>query len=387
MLHTLTLEMSVSPLARIYKLKVVIVAILVACGGFGTMFLAYWLEEKQLTPHFLIAMLDGLADAFLVAGLLGIAIDFWTQRDKEARDDARVRRLLADSAPDFTDAVVRGFASSPDDLKRVATPGLLDDLATNALGLRLGDPGFAREIYSDLRDMVVSASERWYDVDVRIRLSSIDESSTAGVPRFVVTVTWEYSVIPSSPVQRFACTSDRDEFHELVSDIPSTSTWYMTPRPGFDASSRDAFELLQFSVDGEEKKIRRSARKTGQTYFVAIGDDAVRDGRMVRIRHVYRTITPRSGHRLYVAIAQPTKGLSLTMDYTDTDIAHMSVTDLVSAAQRPHISRLPEQTAAREISLDVPGWLLPKAEVTFVWTLASEVSSADAGSASAAIAA
>ncbi|PPF20838.1 hypothetical protein C5B95_07170 [Rathayibacter sp. AY1A7] len=269
----------------------------------------------------------------------------------------------------------------------MATPALLDDLATNALGLRLGDAAFAREIYADLRNTVVRAPERWHDVDVRIRLSSTGEGNTFGVPRFVVTVTWEYSVIPSSPVQRFACTSDRDEFHELVSDIPSTSTWFMTPRPGFDASSRDAFELLQLTVDGEEKRIRRSARKTGQTYSVAIGDDAVRDGRMVRIRHVYRTITPRSGHRLYVAIAQPTKGLSLTLDYTDTDIAHMSVTDLVSAAQRPHVSRLPEQTAAREISLDVPGWLLPKAEVTFVWTLASEVSSADAGSAFAARAA
>ncbi|ROQ54835.1 hypothetical protein EDF36_3305 [Rathayibacter sp. PhB152] len=362
-------------------------AIGVTSAGIGLLLIVNWFEGSDSVPRVVSVILSGLADAFLVAGLIGVAVDFLTKRDRDARDDSRVRRLLSDSAPAFTDAVVRGFASSPDDLRRVATPALLDELATNALGLRLGDSAFAREIYADLRDTVVRARERWHDVDVRIRLSSFEDEGAGGVPRFAVTVTWEYSVIPSSPVQRFACTSDRDEFHELVSDIPSTSTWFMTPRPGFNASSRDAFELLQFSVDGEEKKIRRSARKTGQTYSVGIGDDAVRDGRMVRIRHVYRTITPRSGHRLYVAIAQPTKGLSLTMDYTDTDIAHLSVTDLVSAAQRPHISRLPEQTAAREISLDVPGWLLPKAEVTFVWALASEVSSVDAGSASAARAA
>ncbi|WP_230671723.1 hypothetical protein [Rathayibacter sp. Leaf248] len=379
--------MHINLLAMVYKLKVVIAGVLLASVGVCLMAFSSWLDSDTIAPTIIVVVLEGVADAVFVTGLIGLAIDFWTQRDKDARDDARVRRLLADSAPDFTDAVVRGFASTPEDLGRVATPALLDDLATNALGLRLGDPAFAREIYADLRDTVVRAPERWRDVDVRIRLSSIEEGNTTEVPRFAVTVTWEYSVVPSSPAQRFACTSDRDEFHELVSDIPSTSTWFMTPRPGFDASSRDAFELLQFSVDGEDKKIRRSARKTGQTYSVGIGDDVVRDCRMVRIRHVYRTITPRSGHRLYVAIAQPTKGLSLTMDYTDTDIAHMSVTDLVSAAQRPHISRLPEQTAAREISLDVPGWLLPQAEVTFVWTLASEVSSADAGSASAARAA
>lgn len=59
-----------------------------------------------------------------------------------------------------------------------------------------------------------------------------------------VTVTWEYTTIPSSPTRRFACTSDREEFHELVSDVPSTSTWFMTPHPGFDAADKDSFELL-----------------------------------------------------------------------------------------------------------------------------------------------
>lgn len=60
------------------------------------------------------------------------------------------------------------------------------------------------------------------------------------------------------------------------------------------------------------------------------------------------------------------------MDYTDTDISRMSVTDLISSAKRAFLSRLPEEVTAKQISLDVPGWLLPQGEVTFVWTLASE---------------
>lgn len=171
-------------------------------------------------------------------------------------------------------------------------------------------------------------------------------------------------------MQRFACTSSREEFHDLISDIPSASTWFMTPRPGFVASERESFELLQYSVDGEERSIRRSARKAGQTYSVRVGDDIVRDRRMVRVRHTYRTITPKYGHLLMVAIAQPTKGLTLTLDYTDADeIAVIRVSDLISSAQRPRLSRLPDKAEAREISLDVPGWILPQAEVSFVWTL------------------
>lgn len=47
-----------------------------------------------------------------------------------------------------------------DDLKRVANPELLDDIASNVMSLRLGDEQFAREIYRDIRDQAIHA-ERW----------------------------------------------------------------------------------------------------------------------------------------------------------------------------------------------------------------------------------
>lgn len=362
---------------QIYRLKLVVVGLLLALSGVLISVGGDWLDTNGLASHLILSILRGLSDVFLVAGAIGIAMDLLTGRSKDEADSARTRTAVKELAPDFTDAVVRGFAAAPDDLKRVATPALLDDLATNALGLRLGDAAFAREIYTDLRDNAIRAPERWHDVDVRIRLSSIDERSTVGAPRsavpaFAVTVTWEYTVVPSHSVKKFACTSDRDEFHELVSDIPSTSTWFMTLRPGVNAGDRASFELLQFSVDGEDRKIRRTTRKSGQTYSVVIGDDIVRQQKPVRIRHVYRTIVAKDVHRIFLAIAQPTKGLSLTMDYSDADIAAMSVSDLISSSQRPRVARLPEHTTAREVSLEVPGWVLPQAQVTFVWTLADE---------------
>ncbi len=358
---------------QVLRLKTTIVALVSFGLGVALLALARTIDSNQAWAWLSFWPLGELGGILVGAGLLGIVWDYFDGRDREKREDARIRRLLKESAPDFRDAVVKGFAVENEDLKRVATPELLDDLAANALGLRLSDHRFAREIYTDLVDNVIRAPERWHDVDVRIRLSSIDERNTAGVPRFAVTVTWEYTVIPSSPVARFACTSDREEFHELLSDVPSTSTWFMTPRPGFNAADRDAYELLQYSVDGEELPIRRTARKSSQTYSVRIGDERVKEGKPVRIRHVYRTITPRSGHMLHVTVAQPAKGLTLSLDYTDTDIASMRVTDLISSARRPRLARLPNEDEAREITMDVPGWILPQAEVTYVWTLLSEL--------------
>lgn len=359
---------------KMIRLKTIIVALV--SFGIGLVFLSVSraIADEPTWSWLSFWPLGEIGGILVGAGLLGIAWEYFDGRDREHRDDARVRRLLREAAPDFRDAVVRGFAVESRDLKRVATPELLDSIAGNALGLRLGDSEFAREIYSDLVDNVVRAPERWYDVDVRIRLSSVDERSAVGAPRFAVTVTWEYTVVPNSPTARFVCTSDREEFHDLLSEVPATSTWFMTPRPGFDAAERTSFELLQYRVDGEELPIRRSARKSSQTYSVRVGEERVVNARPVRIRHVYRTITPRSGHMLHITIAQPAKGLTLSIDYTDTDITSLRVTDLVSSARRPRLARMPNEAEAREITLDVPGWVLPQAEVTFVWTLASEQS-------------
>src|SRR5262249_5748152 len=151
---------------------------------------------------------------------------------------------------------------------------LLDDIASNAMSLRLGDEQFAREIYRDIRDQAIQAAERWYDVEVRIRLSSAIERGAGGTPLFDVVVAWEYTTVPSGPVRRFACVSDRDEYNELRQDVPATSTWMMVPRPGMDASSRDCYELLEVTVDGESQGIRRTARKTGQTYTVHLDPGA-----------------------------------------------------------------------------------------------------------------
>lgn len=359
-------------LERIYRLKVTLLAIITAVFGICLMFLSDWLSIN-MSIGIPARVLNDVGASLLVAGLIGIALDYIDGKDREIREDARIRRLLVESAPAFRDAVVEGFALSSDDLARVATPELLDGIATNVLALRLGDRTFAEEIYTDIRDQAIQAPERWYDVDVSIRLSSMDESNTFGVAHFDVLVKWDYAVLPSHAVQRFACLSDRDELHELIAENPSIIPWLMTPRPGFDARSEQAFELLEYRVNGDKRPIRRSARKNGQIYTVSIGEDVVAAAEPIRISYVYRAITPRSGHRLFFEVTQPTRGLSLEFDYSNTDISHMSVTDLVSSAQRTRVSELPSEAEARSISVDLPGWLLPRAGFAFVWTLSSEI--------------
>lgn len=371
-------------LTRLYRIKVAIVACVTALSGALMLVLAKQAEHTASFDWLSDLPVFELGSTLFIIGSLVIVWDYVDGRDKERREDERIRRLLRESAPAFRDAVIEGFAVQPDDLQRVATPELLDSIATNVLSLRLGDATFASELYTQVRDQAIRAPERWADVDVSIRLSTAVERGTSGAPLFDMLISWEYSTCPAHDIRRFACVSDREEYYDLVSDLPATSTWYMPPRTGVDASARSSFELLEFAVDGEPRRIRRQTRKTGQTYTVSIapggGDGSSPASAPVRLRQVYRTVGAQDAHRLFIELPVPARNVKIAVDYTNTDIANLVVTEAVASLEKPRVTRSPDGLPGRQLSMELPGWLLPRAGFTFVWTLRSEQTKASRAS-------
>lgn len=359
---------------RLRKLKAALLAVSLTLAGILLMMLNGWIEHLKLGDwEWLHSIpLGELGGTLFGAGLLSTLFEYSFRKEQEEATVEQFRQIIHEQAPAMRDAVIEGFAIHPEDLKRVSNPDLLDDIAANVMSLRLGDEQFAREIYADIRDQAVRAAERWYDVEVRVRLSSILERSTEGTPLFDVTVEWEYTTVPSGSVRRFACVSDREEYRELLLDIPATSPWLMQNRPGVDAASRESYELLELTVDGRPQTIRRSTRKTGQTYSAQL-DAAACSGKSVRVRQVFRVVTPKWGHRLYFELPQPCRRLSLSIDYTNTDIAHLTISDTVATSRAAQITRSPAAVAGKVVSVDVPGWLLPKSGFSATWTLNAEL--------------
>lgn len=363
-----------SVLSRLRKTKAALLAVALTLAGIVLIMANGWLATLDLGSwNWLHALpLGELGGTLFGAGVLGTLFEYSFRKDQEEATVDQFRAIIKEQAPAMRDAVIEGFAIHPDDLKRVANPDLLDDIASNVMALRLGDTQFAHEIYRDIRDQAIRAAERWHDVEVRVRLSTAVERSSEGTPLFDLTVEWEYTTVPSGSTRRFACVSDRAEYNELLLDVPATSPWFMTARSGMDASSREFYELLELTVDGRPQTIRRAVRKTGQIYTVHL-DAAARTGKPVRVRQVFRTVTTKFGHRLYFELPQPARNFSLVLDYTNTDVAHMRVVDSIATSRLAQVSRTPSSATGRELSIDALGWLLPKAGFTFTWTLESEL--------------
>lgn len=366
--------------ARLQRTKAALLAVGLAFAGVLLIMANSWMSGLHLGAWAWLQSLPfvELGGILFGAGLLSTLFEYTFRRDQERATEQQFRQIIREQAPTMRDAVINGFAIHPEDLKRVANPELLDDIATNVMAIRLGDEQFARELYTDIRDQAIRSPERWYDVNVGARLSTAVERSTGGTPLFDLTVEWEYTTIPSHAVRRFACVSDREEYNELIrEDTPATAAWFMRRRDDVDPSSRENYELLEFAVDGEPQRIHRSARKNGQIYSVRLSDsDAARS---IRIRQIFRTVTPTFGHRLFFELPQPARNLSLTMDYTNTAIAEMRVSDTVATARPARVSRTPSGAPGREIQVEADGWLLPKNGFAFTWTLETELPRTDEG--------
>lgn len=360
---------------RLLKTKAALLAVSFTLIGILLIMLNAWLATLSLGNWSWLRHLplDEVGGPLLGAGLVSTILDYSYRRDQEDVAIQRTQQAIVDLSPaKLWSVLCEGLARHPAELARLTTHERLDDAAAAIMTQRLGDAQFAREIYADIRNQAIRAGERWYDVEARVRLSTAVERSTAGTPLLDVTVEWEYTTVPSGSERRFACVSDRAAYNVLRGDIPATSAWFMAPRPGMDARSQESYELLELTVDGRPQPIRRTVQATGQSYRVRL-DDVAQSGKPVRIRQIFRTSTPAWGHRLFFELPQPARNMSLAVDYTNTSIADIRVSDTVATFQPSQLVRTPEAAVGKVISLNARGWLLAKAGFAVTWTLESEL--------------
>jgi len=362
-----------SLLQRLYRTKLQFLATVCTVAGIVLLLLAGWTEQLSGWEWLWALPITDLGSALFTTGLIVIAFEYLDREDSEIRAIQRLRQVLGEQAPAMRDAVIDGFAFEPEDLTRVASPDTLDRIARNSLAIQLGDRALAEEVYADVRQQVISAKERWHDLDVSISLSPWNAGPAAGSgSMFVATVRWEYGVVPGTPVMRFACVSDLAEYRELNRDPSVTAVWYFEPIGGLDGAASDAFDLVQFMVDGHARPIRRSVRAGTQVFTVSLGKQT--DGlRPVKVSYTYRTLAQKNGHLLYVDIAKPTKGLKVELWYGDCGIRYVNMLDMIASSTQTRIARTPETVPTPSVAVGFDGWVFPRSGVAFVWVLEGEV--------------
>ncbi|GAA3894214.1 hypothetical protein GCM10023084_53820 [Streptomyces lacrimifluminis] len=362
-----------NPLDQLYKTKLQLIAVLAVVGGIALLMLAHWSATASVPGWLTWLPLSEIGSTLFGTGLLAVFFEYVDRKHGEERTDQRIREAVRKEAPAMRDAVLDSFAFNPETLKGVASDETLDRIATNALGLRLGDQKLAQEAYADLRDQIIQSPERWRDVDVSVSLTPWEVGPVSGKgSMFVATVRWEYKVRLASNTMRFACVSDLEEYRELLRDQSVASAWMFLETSGLNAANKEAFELLQLSLDGRSQKIRRTERKGAQLYTVSLGSTAV-TGEEVTIAYTYRVLVQRHGHLLYLDLPRPTKGVHVQLAYGGAGIHYVNVLDYFASPNASRIEQSPEAASVKTIDVSFDGQIFPRAGIAFVWVLDEEL--------------
>ena len=360
--------------ARLRKTKAAFLATALTLAGILLIVLNGWLSGLNLGDwSWLHALpLGELGGTLFGAGLLGTLFEYSFRKDQEAATTRQFRQIIHDEAPAMRDAVIEGFRFNTDDLERIATPKLLDELAVNSLGMRFGDTAFGREVYGDIKHQAITAEERWYDARVDATLGIPRVRSIAPNPFFDLLVRWEYTVVPKHRFRKFAVVSDRQRYDQMVAERGETSVWFKPAGTKLDVTDLDNFALIEFAVDGEPLKITRTIDEHGQVYTVDVGEAVVEAEQPVVMSFTYRSRLRRDGHMVHFDVDRPTKGFELELNYQDAGIAKMKLVDFISSTRRARVSEAPDVAGVKKYTMSYDGWVLPRAGVAFVWILEDE---------------
>lgn len=364
------------PLQQLYKTKLQLIAVLLAGAGIGLIAWGYWLAGDAREPDVLSAAAVNFGFAFVTTALVAFIFEYLDRKYGEQQARQGLREAVRAEAPAIRDAVLDSLAFNADELKDLVSKEQLDRIAAGALALRLEDKQLANELYADLRDQVLTAPERWHDVNISVALSPWEHGPTTGSgSMFVATIRWEYKTKPSMNTVRFACVADDQEYRELLRDPTVTSAWHFDASGGIDPVGRDVFDLLSFTVDGAERKIRRTTRPGAQIYSVGLAPGTV--DREITVAYTYRVLAQRHGHLLYLDIPRPAKGVRLQLDYSRAGIKRVNVLDYFASSKGSRVEQARAAADAKIVNVSFDGWTLPRAGVAFVWVLMDELASTD----------
>ena len=357
--------------ARLRKTKAAFLATALTLAGILLIMLNGWLAGLNLGDwSWLHALpLGELGGTLFGAGLLGTLFEYSFRRDQEESVKRQFREIIHDEAPAMRDAVIEGFRFNTDDLERIATPKLLDELAVNSLGMRFGDAAFGREVYGDIKHQAITAEERWYDARVDATLGIPRVRSVAPNPFFDLLVRWEYTVVPKHRFRKFAVVSDRQRYDQMVAERGETSVWFRRPAPGLEVTDPAVFALEQFTINGKVIPFTRQADDVSQVYIVDLGEQVVRDEKPVVVSFAFRTLVPRDGHVVHIDIDRPTKGLEVELTYDSAAIRRVRLMDFAS---RGDGGRIITESEIPVVRYRYDGWLFPRAGLVFAWTLTDE---------------
>jgi hypothetical protein len=182
---------------------------------------------------------------------------------------------------------------------------------------------------------------------------------------------WEYELSkPRIDVRRFFSVGTVEEYETLLRDPTVTDVWWFPPTGDLDATSPEAFTLLQHTINGvTQTNITRHTRQGGQIYLVK-PNTAIAAEPVWHVNYLHQVLVEQHGYQLSLDFDKPTQGLHVDFNYDDRcGIEYVNVDTKIIGSQKPRITRDPPTASTSTITIASDGWAYPHSGITLGWTL------------------
>jgi hypothetical protein len=240
----------------------------------------------------------------------------------------------------------------------------------------LNDKPFASDIFDFVRHNAISQPEKRYGErnTVILRNATSSDSDDVRIHYYDAEIRVTYEKVIHEAQMWFVCVRGDEQYNELMLQQEIDWRWVVPPLRLFPKLNETFYTVECCVIEGLECQVRtKKLNKEGDVgYFVNV-PKAARDGQRVSVEYVIRLRIPRFGHSFQIGFPRPTKGGYIELDYSDTDINAVYVSENIVCPQRPKIRKGGDDALRRVASVEIDdSWVLPKSGVSFVWYLNSE---------------
>ena len=340
---------------QLYRTKLTLLAVLFVVAGFGLLTLAHGVQRGWLT-HLPVG---DVGSGLFTTGLIGVALQYLDARDADQRASERLRKVIAEEAPAIRDAVIDGFAFSPDALTSVTSPELLDRVVRNCLVAQLGDPDLAASSHEQLLKEAMTPADRQTDSRLAIELTASTHKH-----HLKMTVRREYRFTPHVDSLRFACVESHDDFEILLRDPETAEVWRAAARDGLSPVDAATFQLASVELDGEPLELHRSVRRDMQLVTCRLPKpEPVPQPR--HLAYSYEVLLPVAKRHIYYDFNRPSHGLEVDISY-DHSVQDLRLIDFIGEpTDLRRASHHSDEGGDSSVATDE--WVLPRAGIVAVW--------------------
>lgn len=302
-----------------------------------------------------------LGFAAMGTGTVAVVFEYLARRDW-------IRRIV--------EAVLRGFAASPQDLARLLSDNAVDAIAENSLALRLGNRALAAHIVRDVTTQVAQAQGRLrFDAVVSINLTPW--TTPNGTNSFyMASVRCSYRTeAPLGEPQQFAVVSDADRYRQLLHEPNTIAAWIFAPHAGMTAASPEVFTLDRFDINGTAQPITHAATPNERTFTVHPEPDAAPAGELYTVAYEYRALLDRTSLGFRFDVAAITHRLNLNFTIYDPTVAAIDPLIHIPSYQAASVRTSRSTGTSTSATVTVETWIMPITGINFLWTRNHQVQS------------